>query len=47
MDVFNYTQLTLTFSPLIQFTRRFERVNKSDECFYEILILTPSESSSH
>ena len=47
MDVFNYTQLTLLFSPLIQFTKRFERVNKSDECFYENLILTPSESSSH
>ena len=34
MDVFNYTQLTLIFSPLIQFAKRFERVNKSDECFY-------------
>ena len=47
IDVFNYTQLALIFSPLIQFTKRFEGVNKSDECFYENLILTPSESSSH
>ena len=30
MDVFNYTQLTIIFTSLIHFTKRFERVNKSE-----------------
>ena len=31
---FNYTQLLLIISSLTHFTKRFECVNKSDECFY-------------
>ena len=31
---FNHTQLLLIISSLTRFTKRFECVNKSDECFY-------------
>lgn len=34
MKVFNYTKLTIIFTPLIHFTKRFEPVNESDKCFY-------------
>ena len=32
--IFNCTQLILIFTSLRQFTKRFERVNKLDGCFY-------------
>ena len=34
MNVFKYTQLTLNFTSLICISKKFERVSKSDECFY-------------
>ena len=34
INVFKYAQLTLSFTSLIRFTKKFERVNKSAKCFY-------------
>ena len=34
MNVFNYNQLTLIFTSFINFTKRFECVNKSDDSYY-------------
>ena len=34
ITIFNYTQLILIFTSLRHFTKRFERVNKSDGRFY-------------
>ena len=38
--IFNCTQLILIFTSLRQFTKRFERVNKLDGCFYQNVIQT-------
>ena len=50
ITIFNYTQLILIFTSSRHFTKRFERVNKLDGCFYKNVIQTlktTSERSSH
>jgi len=40
IELSNYIQLMLIFTSLIHFTKRFKRVNKSDECSYWNVSLT-------